>query len=143
MGLFRSIGRAVSRVAGSIARPLSRITSFANKALSFIQKPMELLNKVTEPFKNMLNGVLDKLPGGIGKMLKPFVDKFFNSALSFVAGGPLGAFGQFANIANAAGKGVELLNTVNDAVGGLQNGLSPEGIHNIAEIYAKAQALRF
>ncbi|MFH1809471.1 MAG: hypothetical protein ABIJ09_12050 [Pseudomonadota bacterium] len=143
MGLFRSISRAVGGIARSISRPLSRITSFANKAMSFIQKPLSMLNKITEPFKQALGGMLDKLPGGIGKMLKPFVDKFFNSALSFVAGGPLGAFGQLAGFASQAGKAVDLLNTVNSAVGGLQNGLTPEGISNIAQIFAKSQAARY
>ncbi|MBJ6760857.1 hypothetical protein JGU66_08785 [Myxococcaceae bacterium JPH2] len=91
-GITKAIGniaKTVSKVAGGIA-------NIAGKALSFIQSPLKML---TDPLKKLAGGVLDKLPFGIGKMIKPFADKFIDSGASMLLGGPLGGLASLAKFA--------------------------------------------
>lgn len=130
MGFFDGIGKV-----------LSKVTSFANKALSFIKAP---LAAITKPLTDVVGKVLDKLPFGLGKLAKPFVETFMTQGLAWLAGGPLGGFmSLLGKIAPTAEKIVGILNTADQAInGGLRNMQQPalENAQN-AIAYTQAQSL--
>jgi hypothetical protein len=127
MGFFDGIGKV-----------LSSVTKFANKALSIIKAPMDF---ITKPLSNVVGKVLDKLPFGLGKVVKPFVDTFLNQGLAWLAGGPLGGFMSLLNkIAPTAEKIVDVLNLADRAVnGGLKNMEAP-ALENARNAFAYTQA---
>jgi hypothetical protein len=90
MGFLGGIGKAIGGIAKTVGGIAGKVADFGGKALSIIQKPMDAL---TAPIKNLAGGLLDKLPFGLGKIAKPFVDKLIDSGASFLAGGPLGGLG--------------------------------------------------
>ncbi len=127
MGFLSGIGKIVSKV-----------TNFADKALSFIKAPMDF---ITKPLKGVLEKVADKLPFGLGKVVKPYIDQFLSSAAGWLAGGPLGGFfSMLPKIAGTAEKINDVLHTVDGLLnGGIQN-LPEEAKENMAEGTAWAQA---
>lgn len=127
MGFFNSIGKAISSV-----------TKFANKALNFIKAPLDF---VTKPLQNVLGKVADKLPFGLGKLVKPFIGTFLNQGLAWLAGGPLGGFlGLMNKIAPTAEKIVGILNMADSAVnGGLKN-LPDAALSNARNAFAYTHA---
>lgn len=109
MGLFSGIGKVFSKV-----------TSFVNKVADFVKKPLDFVMK---PLQGLVGKVLDKLPFGLGNLIKPFADKFLSSALGFLAGGPLGGlFSMISKASNVIGTVQDVLNGVNGVLnGGTQN----------------------
>ncbi len=75
MGFIKKIGKTALNV--------------VKKVTSFIQAPLDM---ITKPFKSLIGKVCDKLPFGLGNLIKPFADKFLSSAVGYLAGGPLGGF---------------------------------------------------
>lgn len=125
--LFKKIGD----IAGKVAK-------VAGKAFDIIQSPAKA---ITEPLKKIAGGFLDKLPFGIGKIAKPFVDKFLDSGVSMLLGGPLSGVMEMAKKAAPFVKGLgDLATTVKegaDKVGALTEPLAQQNMQNI---FAQAQA---
>ncbi|MFN7133908.1 MAG: hypothetical protein ACK4N5_17665 [Myxococcales bacterium] len=130
MGLLSGIGKAIGKV-----------TSIANKVLSFVKKPMDFVMK---PLEGVLGKLADKLPLGLGNLVKPFIGKFLSTGLSWLAGGPLGGFlGLLGKVAPTVEKVANVLNMADKAInGGLKNLPQPalENAQNIAA-HAHAQTL--
>jgi len=127
MGFLSGIGKLVSKV-----------TSFADKALSFIKAPLDFVMK---PLQGALEKVADKLPFGLGKVVKPFIGQFLSSAAGWLAGGPLGGFfSMLPKIANTAEKINDVLHLVDGALNGGIGGLPDEAKENVTEGTAWAQA---
>lgn len=127
MGLF-------SRIGGFFRRAVS----FVQKGLDFLQKPLNEL--VSKPLSKLLGKVLDKLPFGIGNFVKPFVDKFLNNALSFLAPGGLGILGALTKAIPSLSGLTSMVNTLDNVVGGLQNITQPQARANLAELVAQRHA---
>ena len=127
------IGKAI----GKVANVVGKVANVVSKVTSFIQKP---LSAITEPLKKLAGGVLDKLPFGIGKFIKPFADKFLDNALSFVAGGPLGGLGMLAKAMPTISKIGDLAQTVGGIANKVGSVVSPEGKLNLQNIFAHTQA---
>jgi hypothetical protein len=138
MGFLGGIGKAIGGIAKTVGGIAGKVADFGGKALSIIQKPMEAL---TAPIKNLAGGLLDKLPFGLGKIAKPFVDKLIDSGASFLAGGPLGGLGFLGKAAKTIQDVVKIAETVKgvaDKVGAFTN--NPTGLNNFQNIIAQAQA---
>ena len=127
MGFLSGIGKVFHKVA-----------SVVEKGLSFIQAP---LNFVMKPLENVLDKVADKLPFGIGKIIKPFISTFLNSAIGCLAGGPLGGLFSIVNkVADTAGKIDDVLHLVDGTLNGGIASLPDEAKANLTEGTAWSQA---
>lgn len=133
MSFLSGLGKAIGGFASGVSKVAHKVTSVIN----FIKQPVD---KLLAPVKNIVGGALDKLPFGLGKIAKPFVDKFFDSAVSFLAGGPLGGLAFLAKAMPTIDKVADLaakVGQVADTVGGFVN---PQAQSNAANIFAEAQA---
>lgn len=138
MGFLGGITKAIGGIAKTVGGIAGKVADIGGKALSVIQKPMDLL---TSPVKKLAGGLLDKLPFGLGKIAKPFVDKLIDGGASLLAGGPLGGLGFLTKAAKTIGDIVKIAETVKgvaDKVGAFTN--NPAGLSNIQNIFAAAQA---
>jgi hypothetical protein len=132
--VLKAVGNFASKV-GSIA---SKVADIGGKVLNVIQKPMEAL---TGPIKKLAGGLLDKLPFGLGKFIKPIAEKLIDSGASFLSSGPLGAMGILGKAAKTVGDVVKVAETVKgvaDKVGAFTN--NPLGQGNFQNIIAQAHA---
>ncbi|MBN1205731.1 MAG: hypothetical protein JXB05_12515 [Myxococcaceae bacterium] len=126
------IGKFVGKV-GDIA---GKVANIGGKVLNVISKPLDTL---TSPIKKLAGGLLDKLPFGLGKLVKPLAEKLIDSAAGFLAGGPLGGLGILGKAAKTIGDVVKIAETVKgvaDKVGALTNPLA-QG--NFQQLMAAAQ----
>jgi hypothetical protein len=138
MGFIKSSGKAIGGIAKTVGGIAGKVADIGGKVLNVIQKPMDML---TSPIKKLAGGLLDKLPFGLGKIAKPFVDKLIDGAAGFLAGGPLGSLGFLGKAAKTIGDVVKLAETVKgvaDKVGAFAN--NPLGQLNFQKIMAFAQA---
>jgi phage-related protein len=138
MGLLGGIGNFISGAAKTVSGIAGKVADFGGKALSVIQKPMETL---TAPVKKLAGGLLDKLPFGLGKIAKPFVEKLIDSGASFLASGPLGGLGFLGKAAKTVQDVVKIAETVKgiaDKVGAFAN--NPLGQANAQNLLAYAHA---
>jgi len=127
MGLFGSIGKV-----------FSKITSVVDKVTSFLNKPLEFL---TKPLQGLVDGVLSKLPFGIGNFIKPFADTFLSNAVGWLAGGPLGGvLSTLSNVAGVANKVDSVMDTVNGALNGGLASLPQAALQNAQNAFAFTQA---
>lgn len=133
MGFLSGLGKAV----GGLARGVSKVAGIVGKVSDFLKTPVD---KLIAPVKNVVGGVLDKLPFGLGKLVSPFVDKFFNSAASWFAGGTLGGLGILAKAMPTVEKLADLASKVGKAADLVSEAFPPEGQQNVANIMAEAQA---
>lgn len=134
MGLFRSIGNFFRGAVDVVGRA----ASFVQKGLDFIQKPLNEL--IQKPLQKVLGKVLDKLPFGLGNLVKPLAEKFLSAGLSFLAPGGVGLLGALTKAVPSLAKLNDIAKTVGDVVGGIQTITSPEARSNIVETFAKRQA---
>src|SRR4051812_19134856 len=112
MGFLSGLGKVV----GGIARGVSKVAGIVEKVSGFLKTPIDA---VMAPVKKVVGGALEKLPFGLGKLAAPFVDKFFNTAASWFAGGTLGGLGilakamptveKLAGLAGKLGKAADLV----------------------------------
>lgn len=127
MSFFSKIGSAFKSVMGTVG-----------KVLDVVKKPLDF---ITKPLQGALEKLADKLPFGLGKVVKPFIGTFLNNAIGWLAGGPLGGFfSMVSNVANTAGKIDDILHTVDGMLGGGILGLPQEAQENVQEGTAWAQA---
>lgn len=134
MGFLGGVGRFFSRAVGFVGRA----ASFVQKGLDFIQKPISEL--ISKPLSGLMGKVLDKLPFGIGKFVKPLVDKFLNNALSFLAPGGMGILGALTKAIPSLSKLNDMVKTVGDVVGGINKLNLPQAQSNITELVAFRQS---
>jgi hypothetical protein len=138
MGFLGGIGKAIGGIAKTVGGIAGKVADFGGKALSVIQKPLETL---TAPVKKLAGGLLDKLPFGLGKIAKPFVEKLIDSGASFLAGGPLGGLGFLGKAAKTIQDVVKIAETIKgvaDKVGAFAN--NPLGQANVQNLLAYAHA---
>lgn len=130
--------KAVSSFASKVSDIAGKVADIGGKVLNVIQKPMDAL---TSPIKNLAGGLLDKLPFGLGKIVKPFADKLIDGAASFLSKGPLGGLSILGKAAKTVGDVTNIAETVKgvaDKVGAFAN--NPLGQGNFQNIIAFAQA---
>jgi hypothetical protein len=134
MSFFSSIGKALGGV-------VHTVTNFADKALNILQKPLDF---VTKPIQGLMDGLLDKLPLGIGTFVKPFADKFLSMGINWLAAGPLGGVMSFiSSAAKTVGTVDSVLHTIDGALNGGVQSLPDPAKQNVqnAIAFAHAQAL--
>lgn len=127
MGLFSSIGNIVHKV-----------TSVVDKVTNFIKAPLSF---ITKPLTSLVDKLVDKLPFGLGKLVEPFVNKFLGTAVSWLAGGPLGGIMSMLSSIAPAAEGIDKVLDVADGVlnGGLKS-LPSLALQNVQELSAFSQA---
>jgi phage-related protein len=128
---------------GGFGKILSKVTSVVSTVSSFISNP---ISAITKPLTGLVDKLADKLPFGLGKLVKPFADKFLGMGVSWLMGGPLGGLtSMLGKIAPTVGKISDVLNTVNGAVNGGKGltSLAGPALQNAQNIFANqhAQAL--
>jgi hypothetical protein len=139
MGFLSSIGNALKTV-GNIAGTVGKVAGGIGKVANFLKNPLETL---TGPIKSAVGGLLDKLPGGIGQMVKPFVDKFLDKGLSFLAKGPLGGLGFLAKAQPTIAKIADLAQKVGEMAGKVKAfSENPMGALNFQNIIAHSHAAK-
>jgi uncharacterized protein YlaN (UPF0358 family) len=127
MGILQRIGSAVSSVTG-----------LASKVLNLIRAP---LDAITRPLASVVNKVLDKVPFGLGKLVKPFVNTFLNQAVAWLAGGPLGGFlSMMGKIAPTVDKLATVVNVADAALKGGLKSLPQAALSNAQNAFAYTQA---
>jgi hypothetical protein len=137
---FKSIGKIAGKVgdiAGKVGGIASKIANIGNKAINLIKAPLETL---TNPIKKLAGGFLDKLPFGLGKMIKPFADKFIDGAGSFLQKNVLGGLGILTKATKTAGDIANIAETVKgvaDKVGAFSTSAAQ---FNIQNLFAHAHA---
>jgi hypothetical protein len=103
-----------------------------------VKAPLDFL---TKPLLNVANSLLDKLPFGIGKIIKPFADTFLQSAVGWLAGGPLGGI---MSMISGAEKTVQTVDTVLHAADSALNGglksLPQAALENAQNLFSFAHA---
>ena len=138
MGLI-NIGKALKTI-GNIAGTVGNVAGGIGKVANFLKNPLETL---TGPIKNAVGGLLNKLPGGIGKMVQPFVEKFLDKGLAFLAKGPLGGLGFLAKAQPTIGKIADLAQKVGDMASKVKAFTeNPMGALNFQNIIAHSHAAK-
>lgn len=130
---FKSVGSIASKV-GGIA---GKVADIGGKILKVAQSPLSAL---TDPIKKLAGGFLDKLPFGLGNLVKPFAEKLIDSGASFLSKNVLGATGILGKATKTIGDVVKLaegIKGVADKVGAFANPLA-QG--NFQQLIAQAQA---
>lgn len=133
MSFLSGLGKAIGGIAGGI----SKVAGTVNKVIDFIKKPV---SELMAPVKKFVGGALDKLPFGLGKLVSPFVDKFFDNALSFLAAGPMGGLSILTKAMPTIDKIADIAKKVGgiaDQVGGWVNS---DAQNNVANVLAESQA---
>lgn len=133
MGFLSGLGKVV----GNIARGVSKGAGFVTKISNFLKTPIDT---VLAPVKNIVGGALDKLPFGLGRIAKPFVEKFFNTAASWFAGGTLGGLGILAKAMPTVEKLADLAGKIGKAADLVGEAFPPQAQENTANIVAEAHA---
>ena len=131
MSFFGSIGKALGGVVHSV-------TSIADKVTNILKAPLDF---VTKPIQGLMDGVLDKLPFGIGNFIKPFADQFLNMGVSWLAAGPLGGFmSTLSSVSGVASKIDDVLHVADNALNGGISSLPDPAQQNVQTGAAWAQA---
>ncbi len=133
MSFFGDIGKALSGA-------LNTVTKIADGVTNILQAPLNLIEK---PLDGLVNGLLDKLPFGIGSFIEPFADQFLNAGIGMLAAGPLGGvMSTISSVAGVASKVDTVLDAVNGAVNGGQgiSSLAAPAQQNAQEAFSWAQA---
>jgi hypothetical protein len=123
---------------GGIGKAFHSIVNVVDKGLSILKAPLDFVMK---PVEKVLDKVADKLPFGLGNVVKPFISTFLNSAVGFLSGGPLGGlFSMMSNVADKASKIDDILHTIDGALNGGISGLPDLAKDNLTEGTAWSQA---
>lgn len=133
MGFLSGLGKVV----GGIARGVSKAAGIVSKVSNFLKTPIDAL---MAPVKKVVGGALDKLPFGLGKIAKPFVEKFFNTAASWFAGGTLGGLGILAKAMPTVEKLAGLAEKLGKAADLVSEAFPAQAKDNAANIVAEAHA---
>jgi hypothetical protein len=121
MGGIGKVFKKVTSIAGKVGGIAGKVANIAGKAVNFLQSPM---TAITGGVKKLAGGLLDKLPFGIGKAIKPFAEKLIDSGASFLAKGPLAGLSIFGKALPTIQKIADFASTVKgvaDKVGALGN----------------------
>ncbi|XXF78038.1 hypothetical protein P2318_34075 [Myxococcaceae bacterium GXIMD 01537] len=138
MGFLSGIGNAFKNVAKTVGDVAGKVASFAGKAVKILQAPQEAISGFV---KKAAGGLLDKLPFGLGKVAKPFVDKLVDHGLSFLAKGPLaGIFTAATKLAPTVKDIADIAETVSSAAKKVGAFEIPESLENAQEIFSFAHA---
>lgn len=131
------IGKIVSSIAKTVSSVAGGVANIAGKALNFVQNPVGAL---AGGLKGIAGGLLDKLPFGLGKLAKPFVDKFIDSGASLLSKGPLAGLSQLTKFAPTVKSIADIAGVVKqgaDKVGALASAPAQQNVQNL---FAHAQA---
>ena len=121
---------------GGIGKIIHKVAGIAGKVAGFISNP---LSAITKPLTGLVDKLADKLPFGLGKLVKPFADKFLSMGISWLAGGPLGGvMGMLGKIAPTVGKISDVLNGIDGVVNGGKGiaSLAQPALQNAQNIFA-------
>jgi hypothetical protein len=139
MGFLSGIGKVLGGI-GKVAGVVGQVAGGVGKVANFLKNPLASL---TGPIKSAVGGLLDKLPGGIGQMVKPFAEKFLDKGLAFLAKGPLGGLGFLAKAQPTIGKIADLAQKVGDLAGKVKAfSENPMGALNFQNIIAHSHAAK-
>ncbi len=136
MGFVKKIASAVTNIAGKVGGIASKVADIGGKVLNVLQKPMEAL---AGPIKKLAGGLLDKLPLGLGKLVKPIADKLIDSAGSWLSSNVLGGMSFLGKAAKTVKDVVGIAETVkgvSDKVGALSSSVAQS---NFQKMMAFAQ----
>jgi len=131
MGFFKSIGKAIGKVASFAAPIVSMINPLAGAAIGLAGN----LAKGKNPLQSLLGAASSFIPGG--GLFKNVLGKFAGGALLDGAGGNSLLSGAL-NLATGKGKITNVLGDLFKSVAG--KGLSQLGLNNAAELAAQRMA---
>ena len=149
MGFLKGIGKAiggiaktVSNVAGKVSTIAGKVADIAGKAVKIMQAPEQALSGF---IKKAAGSLLDKLPAGLGNMIKPFADKVINGAMSLISKSNLGSVFEFAKkLAPKVGQLADFAEKVKgaaDKVGTFTNKtVGDSSLNNMRQLFSAAQA---
>jgi hypothetical protein len=123
----------------NLAKILHTATGIADGVLGFLKAPVDSITKLVAP---MMDKLLDKLPFGLGSLVKPFAEKFLGSAVGWLARGPLSGVMNFLGKCEPTVEKLDgILHTLDKAVNGFI-GLPPPALDNVRNIAAFEHARR-
>jgi hypothetical protein len=122
---------------------LSGIGNFFNKVTSVVDTVTKVLStpldSLMKPVDSLVNSLVEKLP--FGNVLSPFVDRFLNMGVSWLAGGPLGGVASMLSTAATTAQKVDsVLHTVDGVLNGGVAGLQQPALENAQNLFSFSQA---
>ncbi len=139
MGLLDKIGGAIGGLAKGVSKVASTVGNIAGNVKNLLSAP---LSQLAAPIKGLVGKALDKLPFGIGNMIKPFAEKFMDKGLSALSGTTLGGLGVFAKAMPTVSKIADLATKIADVANRVGQEFPAQGKLNLANIFAHAQAAK-
>lgn len=139
MSFLSKIGNFVGQAAQTVSKVAGTVSNIAGNVQNLLKAP---LSQLAQPIKDMVGKALDKLPFGIGNMIKPFADKFMDKGLSSLQGSTLGGLGVFAKALPTIGKIADLASKIADVSNRVGQEFPAAGQSNLANIFAHAQAAK-
>lgn len=141
MGFLGKIGKVfdgIKNVAGKVASFAGKVADIGGKAVKILSAPQEAISGFV---KKAAGGLLDKLPFGLGKIAKPFVDKLVDHGLGFLSKGPLGSMFEFAKkLAPKVDQLADFAEVVSKKAKEVQGWELPGVQENLGEVFSFAQA---
>lgn len=121
-----------------LGKALHTVTGIADKVLSVVKAPLDF---ITKPLIGLANKLLDKLPFGLGKIVEPFADMFLQSAVGWMAGGPLGGIMSMISAAEPTVQTIDtVLHVADSAVNGGLKSLPALALENAQNLFSFAHA---
>ena len=138
MGFVGSIMKGIKNVASTVGNIASTVANVAGKAVKILEAPQQVIGDFA---KKALGGLADKLPFGLGKIAKPFIDKLVDGGLSLLAKGPLaGIFTAATKLAPKVKDIADIAETVSGAAKKVGAFELPQALQNAQEIFSYAHA---
>lgn len=142
MGFIKGIGKAIGGIAKTVSNIAGKVADVAGKAVKIMQAPEQALSGF---IKKAAGGLLDKLPAGLGNMIKPFAEKVIDGAMSLLSKSNLGSVFEFAKkLAPKVGQLADFAEKVKqtaEKVGTFANPTIRESaLNNMREMFSSAQA---
>ena len=137
MSIFSKITGAIGNVARGVSKVAGTVGNIAGNVKNLLSAP---LSQLAAPIKGLVGKALDKLPFGIGNMIKPFAEKFMDKGLSALSGTTLGGLGIFAKAMPTVSKIADLATKVADVANRVGQEFPAAGKANLANIFAHAHA---
>ena len=137
MSFLSKVTNFVGHAAQTVSKVAGTVSNIAGNVKNLMSAP---LSQLAAPLKGLADKALDKLPFGIGKMIKPFADKFMDKGLSSLEGATLGGLGVFAKAMPTISKIADLAGKIADGANRIGQEFPAAGQANLQNIFAHAHA---
>jgi hypothetical protein len=138
MGFVSGLVSGITNAAKKIGDIAHKVADVGGKVVNILSKPEEALSGFV---KKAAGGLLDRLPFGLGNMLKPVADKLIDNGLSLLDKGPLSGVMAFAKkIAPNVKQLADFAETVSKKAQDVGAFQFPSSLSNLQEMFSSAQA---